>query len=120
MDALTAALATALRPDNIATAIVVMNFAAFAAFGIDKARAERGAWRISEATLLRLALLGGTPGAYAGRYLFRHKTRKQPFCGRLRTIALLQTAAAAAVIGYVWYGDRLAKALGPLVPPALS
>jgi uncharacterized membrane protein YsdA (DUF1294 family) len=107
MDSLPAALATALRADNIATAIVVMNFAAFAAFGIDKSRAERGEWRISEATLLLLAFFGGTIGAYAGRYLFRHKTRKQPFCGSLHRIAVLQLIGVAALIAYVRFGDAL-------------
>ncbi|MDP5102786.1 MAG: DUF1294 domain-containing protein [Erythrobacter sp.] len=107
MESLLAALAIALRPDNIATAIVVMNFAAFAAFGIDKSRAERGEWRISEGTLLRLAFFGGTIGAYAGRYLFRHKTRKQPFCGNLHTIAVVQVCAAAALIAYVRFGEEL-------------
>ncbi|WP_306437037.1 DUF1294 domain-containing protein [Porphyrobacter sp. GA68] len=75
--------------------LIAVNFAAFAAFGIDKARAEAGAWRIREGTLLRLALIGGTGGAYAGRHVFRHKTRKQPFCSSLRTIAVLQAAVAA-------------------------
>lgn len=107
MESLPAAFATALRPDNVATAIVVINFIAFAAFGIDKARAERGEWRISEGTLLRLAFLGGTIGAYAGRYLFRHKTRKQPFCDQLHTIAVLQIIAAAAVIVTIQFGDAL-------------
>ncbi len=81
-----------LTPDNIAVALIAMNFVAFAAFGIDKARAEAGAWRISEANLLGLALLGGTIGAYAGRKLFRHKTRKQPFSSLLHTIAAVQLA----------------------------
>jgi uncharacterized membrane protein YsdA (DUF1294 family) len=98
MDALLA-LAT---PANIATALIAVNFAAFAAFGIDKARAEAGAWRISEGTLLQLAIIGGTPGAYAGRALFRHKTRKQPFSGRLHTIAGLQACAAAFLAVLLW------------------
>jgi len=51
-----------LTPANIATALIAVNFLAFAAFGIDKAKAEQGAWRISEGALLRLAFLGGTPG----------------------------------------------------------
>lgn len=91
-----------LTPANIATALIAINFLAFAAFGIDKARAEQGAWRISEGTLLRLAFLGGTPGAYAGRAVFRHKTRKQPFSGNLRAIAVLQIIALAGVA--VWLG----------------
>ena len=92
----------ALQPANIATALIAMNFLAFAAFGIDKARAEAGAWRISEGTLLRLAFLGGTPGAYAGRAMFRHKTRKQPFSGNLHTIAAIQLCAAAFLTVYLW------------------
>ncbi|MBC2667055.1 DUF1294 domain-containing protein [Novosphingobium flavum] len=81
---------------NLATALIVLNFVSFAAFGIDKALAERGRRRISEARLLQLAFFGGTPGAYAGRALFRHKTRKQPFCARLHTVAALQVLALAA------------------------
>ena len=94
-----AALAT---PANIATALIAMNFLAFAAFGIDKARAEQGAWRISEGALLRLAFLGGTIGAYAGRAAFRHKTRKQPFCSNLHMIAATQLIAVAALTVYLW------------------
>ena len=87
-------------PANIATALIAIKFIAFAAFGIDKARAEAGARRISEASLLSLALLGGTVGAYAGRSLFRHKTRKQPFKGQLFQIAVLQALALGAGIGW--------------------
>lgn len=82
-----------LTPLNIALYLIAINFIAFAAFGIDKARAENGWPRTSEANLLALALIGGTPGAYAGRKLFRHKTRKQPFSSQLHTIAILQIAA---------------------------
>lgn len=88
------ALAT---PANIATALIAVNFCAFAAFGLDKAKAERGAWRVSESTLLNLALIGGTPGAYAGRAVFRHKTRKQPFSGRLHAIAVIQVAVIGGI-----------------------
>lgn len=96
-----AAAKALLTPANLATALIAVNFLAFAAFGVDKAKAEAGAWRISEGTLLRLALFGGTPGAYAGRALFRHKTRKQPFSGNLHMIAALQIIALAALA--VWF-----------------
>lgn len=89
-------------PFNIAMALVVMNFAAFAAFGIDKAQAEARAWRISEASLLQLAFFGGIGGAYAGRALFRHKTRKQPFSTQLHLIACAQLCAAAFLIVFFW------------------
>jgi uncharacterized membrane protein YsdA (DUF1294 family) len=83
----------------VLAALAVLNFAAFVAFGIDKARARDGRRRIPEARLLQLALLGGSPGAYAGRRVFRHKTRKQPFVAKLHTIAVLQLVAAG-VAGY--------------------
>ena len=108
-----AATKALVTPANIATALIAVNFIAFAAFGIDKARSERGAWRISEGTLLRLAFLGGTPGAYAGRALFRHKTRKQPFCVNLHAIAVLQVIAGVLALGYYRFGDALE--LGALV-----
>lgn len=89
-----------ITPTNIAAALLTLNLLAFTAFGIDKARAEAGAWRVQESTLLMLALLGGTAGAYAGRALFRHKTRKQPFSGQLFTIAVLQVLGLGAFAGW--------------------
>ena len=95
-----APLLTPANLANLATAFVVLNFIAFAAFGIDKAAAENGRRRIAEATLLRWALLGGSPGAYASRALFRHKTRKQPFSAKLHRIAILQVFAIGA---WAWW-----------------
>ena len=89
-----------LTPANLVTACVAMNFFAFASFGIDKWKAETGRWRTSEATLLWLAFLGGSPGAFLGRALFRHKTRKQPFVEQLYTIAFLQVMGAGAWLGW--------------------
>ena len=89
-----------LNPANLATALIGVNFAAFAAFGIDKAKAEAGAWRLSESMLRWLALLGGTPGAYAGRSAFRHKTRKQPFNAHLFNIAVLQVVGLGGLLGW--------------------
>ena len=77
-------------------------------FLVDKSRAAARARpsgppvaaRIPERELLFLAALGGTPGAYAARRLFRHKTRKQPFSDRLRMIAFAQVMALAALAGW--------------------
>jgi uncharacterized membrane protein YsdA (DUF1294 family) len=96
--------ASLLTPANILTALIAMNFLAFAAFGIDKMKAEAGSWRVQESTLLGLAFLGGTPGAYAGRALFRHKTRKQPFSNELHSIAALQVLAVGLGIGWMLGG----------------
>lgn len=67
-----------------------INLATFAAFGWDKSRAMRDRRRISEATLLRLALFGGSVGAKIAQRHFRHKTYKQPFGRQLNTILCLQ------------------------------
>ena len=93
-----------LTPTNLAAALIALNFVTFAMFGIDKAKAQSGTWRVKESTLLTLALLGGTLGAYAGRALFRHKTRKQPFGANLLAIAVLQVLALGALIGWLLSG----------------
>ena len=91
-----------LTPANILTAFVAMNFASFAAFGIDKALAENQTRRISEATLLNLAFFGGIGGAYEGRAVFRHKTRKQSFTNQLHTVAVIQLCALVFAIIFFW------------------
>ena len=54
---------------------IVINLIGFAIMGIDKKRAIRGAWRISEASLFLTALLGGALGCTLGMKYFRHKTK---------------------------------------------
>ena len=92
---------TDIPPFWIVLYLIAMTFIAFASFGIDKAKAEAGSRRISEAALLQWAFLGGTPGAYAGRAAFRHKTRKQPFSNQLHGILILQLAAIAFIV--TWF-----------------
>ncbi len=55
-----------------------INFIVFLIYGIDKAKARRGSFRISEAALLFAAVLGA-PGALLGMIVFHHKTRKAKF-----------------------------------------
>jgi uncharacterized membrane protein YsdA (DUF1294 family) len=98
--------------EHLAYYLIAANFIAFATFGIDKALAEAGARRISEATLLTWALVGGTPGAYAARHLFRHKTRKQPFSNELHFIAGLQ--AVVLFLGFTLGWDTLGQFLQSL------
>ncbi|TFI59105.1 DUF1294 domain-containing protein [Sphingomonas parva] len=77
--------------------LVVVNVWTILLFAHDKARARAGGRRVPEAHLLRLALVGGTPGALLARRWLRHKSRKQPFSSRLRVIAIGQ--AALLVLG---------------------
>ncbi|MDB5693105.1 MAG: hypothetical protein JWO81_2168 [Alphaproteobacteria bacterium] len=67
-------------------------------FWQDKQRARAGEWRISEASLLGLALIGGSLGAFFARAVFRHKTRKQPFGTLLFLIAAIQAGAAIGLL----------------------
>jgi len=76
---------------------VGVNVIAFLAFGWDKHCAVSGQRRVSEATLLRLALFGGAAGAIAGQSFFRHKTRKEPFRSSLYLMAAINVTALAAL-----------------------
>ena len=80
---------------QILLALLAVNILAFAMFGWDKRQARRGGWRVRESTLLLVALLGGTPGAFTGRALFRHKTRKQPFFAALYCVVGMQVLGLA-------------------------
>ena len=81
--------------------LLLVNAAAFGAFGIDKRRARRGVWRIAERTLLLLAVAGGAVGAWCGMLIFRHKTQHPKFALGIPAILLLQIAAAAwAALSY--------------------
>lgn len=77
---------------------LIINAITVAAFAIDKRRSSTGAWRIPESRLLWFAALGGSPGAFWARGRYRHKTRKQPFVGRLQLIAMVQIGVVAGLV----------------------
>lgn len=85
----------------VLTYLEIVNLVALAAMGLDKAKARAGRWRIPEVTLMTLAGLGGSLGALAGMYLFRHKTRKPKFKYGLPAILLAQAALALYIFGRV-------------------
>lgn len=58
---------------------IIMSIITFLLMYIDKNRAIKGQWRIPEATLINLSILGGGIGTYMGMYIFRHKTRHPKF-----------------------------------------
>lgn len=72
--------------------LVIINIVAFAVYGIDKAKAKKKRWRISEASLLSVAFLGGAYGAWLGMKVFHHKTRHWKFRILVPLFAVLWTA----------------------------
>ena len=60
--------------ERLILCVLALNLLTFLLFGADKLRAKRHRWRIREATLLTLSVFGGSVGAMAAMYLFRHKT----------------------------------------------
>ena len=77
--------------------LVVVNALTYGAFAADKDRAIRGAWRISEQSLLLLALAGVWVGAKLAQGRFRHKTRKQPFATLLNLVPLVWIGVGLAL-----------------------
>jgi uncharacterized membrane protein YsdA (DUF1294 family) len=65
--------------------MIFMNLAAFIGMWWDKRKAERNEWRVAEATLYILGIMGGAVGIFGGMYRFRHKTQKKSF----RAIAII-------------------------------
>lgn len=70
--------------------LIVINLIAFFAMYLDKRKAKYGKWRIPEQTFFVLALIGGSIGAIAGMYTFRHKTKKLRFSIGFPVILILQ------------------------------
>ena len=68
----------------------VINAVTFLLYGIDKYKAKKGQWRISEATLLTKAAIGGSIGAWAGMRLWHHKTMHKKFKHGIPVIMIMQ------------------------------
>ena len=91
-----------MRIDNLELRIlgylVIINIVTFVVYGIDKWKAKRGNWRIAEATLLMLAVIGGTIGALLGMKVWHHKTMHLKFKYGLPLILLAQIALIYLII----------------------
>lgn len=72
--------------------LFAINIVGFAMMGVDKRRARRGAWRISERSLFLAALVGGSVGCISGMQFFRHKTKHWYFQYGMPAIFLVQVA----------------------------
>lgn len=80
--------------DILLYTLLALNAVTFVVYGIDKAKARRGNWRITEATLLAMAALGGSIGAWMGMKVWHHKTLHAKFRYGVPIILLLQAALA--------------------------
>ena len=74
---------------------LAINAVTFIVYGIDKYKAKKAKWRISEATLLLLAVLGGSIGAWMGMKVWHHKTMHKKFKYGIPAILLIQIALMA-------------------------
>jgi len=79
--------------------IIIINIFAFSLMGIDKYKAKKHGFRISEKALFASAIIGGSIGALAGMKNFHHKTKHQAFKIGIPSILLIQIALAI----YIYY-----------------
>ena len=78
--------------------LIVMNLVSFALMGIDKRRAQRGAWRISEKALFLTTACFGGLGGVMGMHLFHHKTKHWYFRVFFPVMLVVQIAAGAYML----------------------
>lgn len=88
----------------------VVSLGCFVAYAVDKSAAQRRRWRVPEATLLLLGLVGGWPGAILAQQWLRHKTRKPSFLGPF-WVTVVVNVTAFAVLSPVPLDDLLAAVI---------
>ena len=79
--------------------LAIINVVTFFIYGIDKWKAKHSRWRVSEATLLFLAVIGGSIGAWLGMKVWHHKTLHKKFRYGVPAIIVIQLA----IIVYYFY-----------------
>ena len=78
--------------------LLAVNITSFLLYGIDKYKAKKGRWRISEATLLLMAVIGGSIGAWVGMRIWHHKTMHKKFKYGIPVIIIFQVALAVYLL----------------------
>ena len=81
--------------------LLSVNVIAFFMYGIDKWKAKKDKWRTSEATLLWLAIIGGSIGAWLGMKVWHHKTMHKKFRYGLPLIIIVQIALIIFAYEYI-------------------
>ena len=79
-------------------AFAVWNLIVFLVYGADKRKARKDKWRISEKTLILLALLFGGTGAFIGMRVFRHKTQHKKFTIAVPLLMILNYICIGAAV----------------------
>jgi uncharacterized membrane protein YsdA (DUF1294 family) len=74
--------------------LLLINALGFLLMLIDKYKARKNLWRIPEATLLSVAVIGGSLGSLIGMYLVRHKTKHLKFTIGVPVILAIQIVLA--------------------------
>ena len=82
----------------LAAYFIILNIIGFALMGIDKYKAKKRAFRIPEATLFIVALIGGSIGSILGMHIFRHKTRHWYFVYGMPFILVVQILIIFALL----------------------
>ena len=70
--------------------LLIINAIGFLLMLIDKQKAREKLWRIPEATLIGIAVIGGSLGSLLGMYLFRHKTQRFKFALGIPVLLIIQ------------------------------
>ena len=78
--------------------LFALNLITFIIYGLDKFKAKKAKWRISEVTLILLAVIGGSIGAWLGLQVCRHKTQHKKFFIGIPAIITLQVVATIYIL----------------------
>ena len=88
--------------------LLIINVVTFIVYGIDKYKAKHAKWRVPEATLLLLAAIDGSIGAWCGMKVWHHKTMHKKFKYGVPAICILQ------VVLVIWIINKLAQTPMPI------
>ena len=85
---------------DLGVGLTAVNLLAFFLFGVDKYKARKKKWRISETTLWTVSILGGSLGAWLGMQIFRHKTKHKTFVIGIPVLFVCQILIGTGILRY--------------------
>lgn len=78
--------------------LLLINAVGFVLMLADKQKARKNKWRIPEATLIGVSVVGGSVGVLLGMYAVRHKTQHLKFCIGVPVILAVQIVLAIILL----------------------